>query len=157
VSHYKRQRHNVKYNLINEYDIQGMSAEQAAPLLWVPTVLSTLPTVSGESGTSVHTYGIPVALDDRTSYMLSVPYTWLTLTWLVQERGDIGTWQPRVYLLGLDDFSYGCVLSACDYGSFTQIWDTLLNYIYNCKGSGINGSLLLDYCETTFSGYERDY
>jgi len=154
----------------NPYLIQKMTPEEAAPLLWVPQILETVP----YTPTQPYQYGIPVVVDEETEERLDTKYTWLTLSWLIGYKKDIGlmTWSSdhskwipsstaelKINLFGTDDSNYGAWLTPRGGTAFIDTWDKLQIFLEECgaRELGINGEYLLGYCDASLGAFQRDY
>lgn len=138
----------------NPYDIMRMTAEEAAPLLWVPRVTRTLPSAPDQ----VSGYAVAVLLDEESEQWLTTGnrFTWLELFWYERHAPKA---ECKVLLMGIDDSNYGAWLTARTQQEYVDTWHKLLGFLDECgaREFGVNGEHLLDYCDEQLGAYERDY
>ena len=149
----------------NPYLIQRMDAEGAAPLLWTPQVLNTVPEKYMDTPGYVrpiqpYKSAMAVELDEEGHDRLNTKYTWLILTWLIQYNTPyLPTADCKVTVMGIDDYNYGAWLTVRDGQAFIDTWASLLSFIDQSGAIelGLNGEYLLEYCDEYLGAYERDY
>lgn len=136
-----------------------MTAEEAAPLLWVPKVRHIYP---GTVDLSCN-YHIAVTIDEESEPWLTTRNrcTWLSLAWLPRYH-PYPLHLPavcKVHLMGIDDSNYGAWLTARTHQEYVDTWHKLLGFLDDCgaREYGVNGEYLLDYCDEHLGAYERDY
>ena len=140
----------------NPYDVYKSSIEDTSKLLWMTYILSPYKSE----------VGMLVKVDDSTASFLSgYYYNWLTLMYLVPiHKNKAQREEPGVYKLqlhGIDDTNMSAWIDKAPLSEIIKMWDKIEQFILDPElgqlEDGVNGELLLEYCQQVFPVEYLDY